>query len=287
MNLLVDILRGSSRREIFDQKFHEIKTYGAGKEYSFDDWMFFLLQMIHIGLIEIAYDDRHRLRVTDEGRKVLFEAKKVLLAMPQAKIKPEERLPRLVEKSKAQLLREDLFEQLVALRKQVAQQQGMPPYLIFSDATLQIMAEKRPLSDHDMMEVSGVGERKLQLYGDAFIGAIRRFVLEKTGDGQRVAGSTQLQSWEMYKNDQTVEEIAKVRGLSPFTVMSHLATMYERGEMVDIQQWVSPEDCDFIQGALPLFEEPYQMRPLFDHFEGRFSFDQIRWALAAFRRKHK
>jgi ATP-dependent DNA helicase RecQ len=287
MNLLVDILRGSSRREIFDQKFHEIKTYGAGKEYSFDDWMFFLLQMIHIGLIEIAYDDRHRLRVTEEGKKVLFEGKKVLLAMPQPKAVPEERLPRFTEKTKAQLLKESLFEQLVALRKQVAQQQGMPPYLIFSDATLQIMAEKRPLSDQEMMEVSGVGERKLQLYGDAFIGSIRRFVLEKTSNGQRVTGSTQLQSWEMFKNGQPVEEIAKIREISPFTVMSHLASMYERGEMVDIGQWVSPEDCDFIQGALPLFEEPYQMRPLFDHFEGRFSFDQIRWALAAFRRINK
>ena len=284
MNLLVEILRGSGRREIFENKYHEIKTYGAGKEYSFDDWMFFILQMIHMGVIEIAYDDFNRLRVTEEGKKVLFEGKKVLLAMPQPKIKHEKAAPRLAEKPKGQVLRDELFEKLAALRKQVSQQQGMPPYLIFSDATLQAMAEKRPLNDSDMLQVSGVGERKLQLYGDAFIAEIRRFVLEKSSEGQTVVGSTQLLSWEMFKNGQTVEAIATARELSPITVIGHLATMYERGELLDIGQWVSPEECDIIQGALPLFEEPYQLRPIFDHFDGRFAFDKIRWAIAAYRK---
>ena len=287
MNLLVDILRGSNRREIFEQKFHEIKTYGAGKEYSFDDWLFLLSQMLHLGLVEIAYDDHNRLRVTDEGKKVLFENKKVSLALPQPKPKPTEggRLPHTPEKSKSQLLKEELFERLVALRRTVAQQQGVPPYLIFSDATLVDMAEKRPLTDADLLQVSGMGERKLQLYGDAFIGEIRRFVLEKTGEGTRVTGSTQLQTWDLFKKGHFVEEIAEIRQISTLTVMSHLATMYERGESVDIGQWVSPEECDIIQGALPLFEEPYLMKAIFEHFNERYSFDKIRWAIADFRRK--
>ncbi len=280
MNLLVDILRGSARREIFDNRFHEIKTYGAGREYSFHDWMYFLLQMIHIGLIEIAYDDHSHLRVSDSGKKVLFEGKKVPLAMPQPKEKPGEKTPRFAEKSKAQTLRDELFEKLAALRKQVAQQQGTPPYLIFSDATLQIMAERRPTTDADMLQVSGVGERKLQLYGDAFIGAIRRYVLEKAEAGERVVGSTQLQTWELFKSGKTVEEIAQIRGISAMSVMNHLAAMYERGELIDIRQWVSEDECDLIQGALPLFEEPYQLKPIFEHFEGQFSYDKIRWALA-------
>lgn len=287
MNLLVDILRGSNRREIFEQNFHEIKTYGAGKEHSFDDWLFLLSQMLHLGLVEIAYDDHNRLRVTDEGKKVLFENKKVSLALPQPKPKQAERgrLPQTPEKSKTQLLKEELFERLVTLRRTVAQQQGVPPYLIFSDATLVEMAEKRPLTDADLLQVSGVGERKLQLYGDAFIGEIRRFVLEKTGDGTRVTGSTQLQTWDLFKKGHLVEEIAELRQISTLTVMSHLATMYERGESVDIGQWVSPEECDIIQGAFPLFEEPYQMKPIFEHFGERYSFDKIRWAIADFRRK--
>jgi ATP-dependent DNA helicase RecQ len=238
------------------------------------------MQMIHVGLIEIAYDDFSKLRVTDEGKKVLFEGKKVSLVMPQPKEKAKEKAPRSVDKSKTQVLRDELFDRLVAMRKQVAQKQGVPPYLIFSDATLQIMAERRPLTDGDMLQVSGVGERKLQLYGDAFMDEIRRFVREKSGEGQTVTGSTQLQSWEMFKSGETVEAIAKARELSPFTVVSHLATMYERGELLDIRQWVSPEESDLIQGALPLFEEPYSMKALFDHFNGKFTYDKIRWAMA-------
>lgn len=287
MTLLVDILRGSSRREIFDNNYHQIKTYGAGKEYSYDDWMYFLLQMMHLGLVEIAYDDHHRMRVSEAGKKVLFEQKKVPLAMPQPKEKTQGRMPKVVEKTKTQVLREELFERLVQLRKLVAQKQGVPPYLIFSDATLEAMAEKRPLNDDAMLQISGVGERKLQLYGDTFMAEIRKFVLEKTGEGLQVKGATQIATWEMFKAGKTVEEIAREREMSPTTIMGHLATMYERGELVDIHHWVSAEECDIIQGALSLFEEPYQLRPIFDHFKERYTFDQLRWAIADFRRNQK
>jgi ATP-dependent DNA helicase RecQ len=210
----------------------------------------------------------------------------VPLALPQPKIAKEERqrLYAIPEKSKSQLLKEELFERLVALRRSLAQQQGVPPYLIFSDAALDDMAEKRPLADADMLRVSGMGERKLQLYGDAFISEIRRFVLEKTGEGARITGSTQLITWDLYQKSHLVEEIAEIRGMSTLTVVSHLATMYERGETLDISRWVSPEECDVIQGALPLFEEPYQMKAIFEHFSERYNFDKIRFAIADYRR---
>lgn len=285
MNLLVDILRGSSKRDIFDNNYHQIKTYGAGKEYSYNDWLYFLLQMMHLGLVEVAYDDRHRLRVTDEGKKVLFDGKKVPLAMPIPKEQQQERAPRSVEKSRAQVLREELFERLVQLRRAVAQRQGVPPYLIFSDATLQIMAEKHPVTDNAMKEISGVGERKLQLYGDVFIGEIRKFVAEKKGEGHQVRGGTQIITWEMFRDGNSVEDIAQTRGLSATTIQSHLASMYEHGETLDITHWIEPEERDIIQGALHLFEEPYQLRPILDHFDGRYSFDKIRWAIADARRR--
>ena len=292
MNLLIDILRGSRRSEIIEQRFHEIKTYGAGKEFTFDDWLYLLSQMLHTGLIEIAYDAHSQLRVTEEGKKVLYEGKKVSLALPQPKVratKPGEkdRSPRVQEKSKSQLLREELFDRLVALRRSLAQQQGVPPYLIFSDASLQDMAEKRPLTDADILRVNGMGERKLQLYGDAFIGEVRRFVLEKSDEGARVTGSSQLQTWELYRKGHSVAEIAEIREMSTLSVTSHLAQMYERGETLDISQWVSPDECDLIQGALPLFEEPYVLKAIHEHFEGRFDYDKIRFAIADFRRGNK
>ncbi|HMX41080.1 MAG TPA: DNA helicase RecQ, partial [Saprospiraceae bacterium] len=118
MNLLIDVLRGSGRREIMEQGYHQIKTYGAGKEYSYDEWLFLISQMLHLGLIEIAYDERNVLRVTAAGRAVLFEGKKVSLALPQPKLSAEEKKaaakeklpPALRPKSQREVFREELFE---------------------------------------------------------------------------------------------------------------------------------------------------------------------------------
>jgi len=284
MSLLTDILRGSQRREIRENNYDQIKTFGAGKEYGYDDWLFLLSQMLHVGLIEIAYDDHNCLRVTEEGKKILFEGKKVALASPLPKAKPGVPTQHVVEKSKPQIMREELLQRLTSLRRDLAVQQGIPPYTLFSDLTLQQMADAKPLSDAEMLDIEGVSERKLQLYGDAFMGEIRRFVLEKTQAGERIVGSTNFISFDLFKRGHSVEEIAELRGFSTMTVMGHLATMYERGELIDLSQWVSAEECDIIQGALSLFEEPYQMKVIHEHFGGRFNYDQIRFAIADFRR---
>lgn len=176
MQMLVDVLRGSGRREIFENGFHQVKTYGAGKEYSFDDWMFLLSQMLHHGLLEIAYDDHNRLRLTDAGRDVLFGRKKLLLALPVKVGKPVEPAK---ERSTAPVQRDELFKRLQELRRQLGRERGVPPYLIFSDTTLDLMAVRKPQTDEALLQISGVGERKLQLYGDAFLGVIREFTASK------------------------------------------------------------------------------------------------------------
>ncbi len=288
MHLLVDILRGSQRREIMEAGYHQIKTYGAGKEHSFDDWLYLLSQMLHTGLIEIAYDDGSCLKVTTGGRAVLFEEKKVKLVMPQVpEKKTKERLPVLRAKPQGEVQREELFDRLVALRRQVAQQQGVPPYIVFTDATLTDMAEKRPFNDYDFQHVSGVGERKLQLYGNLFIAEIRRYMLEKTNDGVRVVGSSALQTWNLHQQGRSLAQIAEERKISAITVESHLATMYEGGEMLDLYDWIGPEELDLIQGALLLFREPYQVKEISEHFSDQFGYDKIRWAIADYRRNRR
>jgi len=289
MHLLVDILRGSQRREIMEAGYNQIKTYGAGKEHSFDEWLYLLSQMLHTGLVEIAYDDGSVLKVTNNGRAVLFEEKKVKLVMPpQLKAqKTKEKLPVLKARPQGEMQREELFDRLVALRRQVAQQQGVPPYIVFTDATLTDMAEKRPFNDYDFQQVSGVGERKLQLYGNLFIAEIRRYVLEKTNEGIRVVGSSALQTWALYQQKRSLEEIAEERKISVVTVESHLATMYEGGEMLDLYNWIEPEELDLIQGALSLFKEPYQVKEISEHFSDQFGYEKIRWAVADYRRNRR
>lgn len=285
MNMLVNILRGSRNREILENGYDQLKTYGAGREYSFDDWLFLIMQMLHNGLIEIAYDDNHRLRVTATGNTILFDQKKVNLAIPPV-VQPKQSAPKVELKpvTKTQQLRDELFERLRLLRRELAQSAGVPPYTIFSDATLTEMAEKRPVMDTDMLMISGVGERKLQQFGDVFIAEIRRFMLDKEDSGVKVQGSTYLISWNMYRQGTPVEEIARLRNISPTTVISHLCTMYERGEAVDFSDWISPEEMDIIKGALSLFSEPFVMKDIFEHFHQQYNFEKIRWAIAEHRR---
>jgi ATP-dependent DNA helicase RecQ len=289
MNMLVDVLRGSNRRDIFANKYNEIKTYGAGKEYSYDEWIFLLSQMLHVGLIDIAYDDRNTLKLTNAGRAVLYDGRKVQLAKLLSKeLKEAEKQAQIAAskpKSAEQTLKEQLLDLLVSLRRTISQQQGVPPYLIFTDATLQEMAEKRPVTDADLLKISGVGERKLQLYGNDFLEEIRKFTLQKVADGVRVTGSTQIVTWDLFKNGSTIEEIAQQRGLSTMSIVGHLAFMYEKGEYLDLYQFVSPEELDIITGALPLFSEPYKIGDIYEHFEQRYPYDKIKFAIADMLRK--
>lgn len=172
MLLLVDVLRGSAKREVLERGFHQIKTYGAGKEFSAEQWMFLLSQMLHHGLIEMVYDEHNRLRVTDEGREVLYGRKSIRLAVPP---RPEKYAPAGKEQQAPHPGSNELFRQLVELRRRLGQERGIPPYLIFSDVTLELMSTRRPRTDADLLRISGVGERKLHLYGDAFLETIRRF----------------------------------------------------------------------------------------------------------------
>lgn len=304
MSLLTDILRGSRRQEVFEGNYHQIKTYGAGREYSYDVWLFLLSQMLHLGLLEIAYDEGNHLRVTDVGKQVLFEGRKVPLAMPPDAVKPQPTVP-VPAKEVAALnaLRDELFERLRTLRRQVAQENGLPPYMVFSDATLLDMAHKRPVESYELGEISGVGEVKQKNYGHLFTQAIRSFLVDK---GLAVVSNmpeptappvsrkraelpsgqtTQSYTIALYQEGLTVAEIAERRQISVPTLMGHLVSYYEQGGEVRLSDFVSEEALDQIQGALPLFPEPYRLRDILVHFDERYTYDEIRWAIAAHKRK--
>lgn len=282
MNMLVNILRGSRNREIIEGGYDQIKTYGQGKDLSFDSWMYLIMQLLHLGYIEIAYDENHWLKVTAAGMSVLFENNKVQLAIPPDRIQSsqERKAPEVRPASRTQLLANELFERLRLLRRNLAQQIGIPPYQIFSDATLKEMADKRPIKESDLLIISGVGERKLQEYGSPFVREIQAFLRDKNDEGVKLTGSSQFITYDLVKKGMTLEEVAQHRNMSLGTVQNHLCVMYERGFEIDYTTWISEEEVDIICGALPLFEKPYVLRDIFENFQQKYSFEKIRWALA-------
>jgi ATP-dependent DNA helicase RecQ len=184
MQMLIDILRASGRAELIQAGYDKLKTYGAGRDLPFKVWKEYLYQMLQLGYLEIDYASVQTLTVTPSGRKVLFgEARAILTAFrePDESARPpgkarkaqpaSPREPvRIIETGSAE---ETLMDSLRQLRSRIARQEGMPSYIVFSDAALQDMVDKKPLTLEDFAGIRGVGEVKLEKYGNVFVALIR------------------------------------------------------------------------------------------------------------------
>ncbi|MBR9921334.1 MAG: DNA helicase RecQ [Bacteroidetes bacterium] len=280
VNMLIDILRASGKRELLEKGYHNIKTYGAGRDLGFPEWRHYIEQILQMGLLELALDDHQKLRLTEASKKILFEGEAVSLVEWQ-KDGPKKQEKEAVSQTQS----DELFERLRKLRLQLARQRGIPPYRVFSDATLRDMVEKRPVTDSEMQEVSGVGDRKLQLYGDVFQEEIKSYMLEKTKAGSLVKGGARLLSFEAFKSGKKVKEIAVERGVSESTVIGHLLQFYEKGDDVDLSLLIDKEAISAILKVLPELEKPYKPKEIFEALSGKYKYDQIRIALAYYYRE--
>lgn len=172
MNLLIDILRGSRSQAVMQGGYDQVKTYGAGRDLRFEDWRNYLHQLINIGVIEIAYDNHYALRRGILADQVLYSSRRIDLVRPDDAPKPTTEKT----KTKGEGTRDELFEQLRVVRKQLADEQNVPAYVVFTDTTLEDMARQRPTTPDALRNVSGVGERKLQLFGKQFLDVIVGYV---------------------------------------------------------------------------------------------------------------
>lgn len=172
----VDILRGSMRNDITGNKYHLIKTFGAGRDISAIEWKHYLLQMLQLGLIDIDYERGKKLSVTPFGIDVVHGKRKILLSKFNRQETPQKQKKSAPEKHSSE---KELFEILKAVRRQESVKIGIPPYLIFSDASLKDMATKAPTRKEEFALVSGVGEKKLQRFWQPFVNAVVKFLSEK------------------------------------------------------------------------------------------------------------
>lgn len=174
----VAILRGSMRADIRAMGYDHLPTFGVGADLSYEEWVHYITQMIQLGLLELSYEKPNLLKVTPYGMRVLRGREPLTLSVYVAP-QPRRRSAKSAD-AVAETLVTDPVEQLVAhlkrVRTEVALQQGLRPYLVFSDATLLDMARLRPTDLGAFLEVSGVGEAKAKRFGERFIGEIRRFI---------------------------------------------------------------------------------------------------------------
>jgi ATP-dependent DNA helicase RecQ len=168
---VVDVLRGSVNERVQRYGHDRLSTYGIGDEFTTVEWLSIVRQLIHRGLLIQDMADYAVLKLTREARAVLVGDERIELARPRVKARPKARRG---SAAGANLRPEDerLFEALRALRKQLAEERGVPPYVIFGDATLLEMCRHRPGNEEAFLAINGVGEVKRERFGDAFLAAI-------------------------------------------------------------------------------------------------------------------
>ncbi|MBD1396291.1 DNA helicase RecQ [Pontibacter sp. JH31] len=284
MSLLVDVLRGSRNSQVLSSGYDRIKTYGAGRDIGTLDWHRYLHQMLNAGLIELAYDQNYTLKLTDQSRQVLFEGRKIeLVKFEEVKQQDE---PRIKEKPKREIIRDALFERLRALRKRLADELNVPPYVVFTDSTLQEMAAEKPTNKIAMLSISGVGAQKFERYGHDFISEIIAFMTEEQAKGSAIKGATHLVTWEAYKQGYSPEEIAQQRKLNPITIYSHLATLLEQGYAIPVKDFVSKREYDSIVEAIEKLGRDAKLKELFEYLDERYEYFKIRLSLAMYKKQY-
>jgi ATP-dependent DNA helicase RecQ len=171
---VVEVLRGSASQRIRSLGHDRLSTYGIGRELSQDAWGSIIRQLVHLGYLEQDMGNYGVLRLTPLARPLLRGEERLELARPRVRIAAAvKKEPKRGKTGAPQ--DEGLFQALRALRKRLADEQQVPPFVIFSDATLLEMAAFRPADTAEMARINGVGMHKLGRYGTDFIRVIREF----------------------------------------------------------------------------------------------------------------
>jgi ATP-dependent DNA helicase RecQ len=256
LNHVVEVLTGADTEKIRKFGHEQLSTYGIGQEHGRPEWGAIGRELVRLGYVKQDAARFNVLELTPEGRAVLRERRPVQLTKPMKT--PESKSPRAGEIT----CDEALFERLRALRKRLADERGVPPYIVFSDVALRQMARSYPGNDREFIRISGVGERKLAEFGNLFLAEIAGFL--QTNARQIFAdesfepappparprlGDTARETLKMFRAGQSVEDIASRRGLTTGTVYGHLATALEAGEPIDLAQFLTAPQQEEIAAA--------------------------------------
>jgi ATP-dependent DNA helicase RecQ len=171
---LIDVLLGRTTEKVVARGHERLSTFGIGTEFNKNQWLALASELLRAGWLELE-PERRTLHLTSDGRNALRDGREFAFAKPRIVGKQTKRRKAAAGTREAGPVESELFEQLRGLRKRLADAQGVPPYVVFSDATLRQLASEKPTSLTAFRNVSGVGDVKLERYGNAFVTAISGF----------------------------------------------------------------------------------------------------------------
>ncbi len=298
MGHTIDVLRGSKNERVLRHGHDQLSTYGIGKDRSVEEWRLLGRSLIHQRLVDETTDGYSMLKLNDLSWEVLRQQRTVMVAVVPTK---STELATTTDVDTAEV--EDLYARLQGLRKRLADEQSVPPYVVFANASLRLMAQKQPQTFAQFAEISGVGSRKLAQYGDAFLDEIRAFREERglpvTGKydvavapvetapiAATAASYTQLQTLELFEQGLSLADIAERRNLRLSTVSSHLAELLDRGYTINLDRVVPPDRREKILQAIEAVGGSSR-RAIYEYLKAKYSYDEIYLVAACWRQQQR
>ena len=252
---VVEVLTGANTEKIRKFGHEQLSTYGIGKEHDRGEWGAIGRELVRLGLLKQEAERFNVLALTPEGREALRSRLKVMLTR-KLESSPEKR-----HAAGEVECDETLFEKLRDLRKKLADERGVPAYIVFSDVALRLMARRYPATEAEFGQISGVGEKKLAEFGRMFVREIaeyleenERVIFEDEPPAARKrekisVTSTIRTTLDLFGEGLSVQQIAAKRGLAESTIFSHLADGIEAGQVVDLNRLLSAEEQAKIEAA--------------------------------------
>ena len=278
-NYVIDFLRGSQSAKIRDVH-RQLKTYGVGSDLSKDNWRHYLNELIHEGLLKRSAGQYPDIELTEKSHAVLKGETKV-------KLSKAVEVETAFIKEEAPELHADLVRILKDLRRMLADSEGVPAYVVFSDATLHELASFLPNTLEELHRISGFGTIKVQRYGEVLLAQIRKYCEQHQLDSnlppvqptsrkksKTTSGATYLKTLELFQAGKNRFEISKERGLALGTIESHFEKLIRQGK-IKANDVLEEETISIIKDAISKVEQ-VGLRPVKEELGDAFTYGEIR-----------
>lgn len=294
LGMLIDVLRGSRNQQILRLGYDKLPTFAVGKDLKYEEWAEYIMQMLNAGAMDIAYDESHNFKLNEQSWEILKGQKKLYLANYVSYSERQENLQKQTVNIITDDIPEDknLFALLKTFRKKLAMEAGLPPYVIFTDASLRAMAAYKPTTVESMLQMNGVGDKKMESYGHDFLRKIQDYCSSNPeaahvakpirSIGKKPKIDTYEATYELYQEGLDVEQMAESRTLSPNTILGHLVKLAEKGKDIDLKKFIAKKTYQtIIEEAEKLEMQPTDpLKPLAEALENRANYGEIKIALA-------
>jgi ATP-dependent DNA helicase RecQ len=278
--MIIDVLKGSKNKKLLEARLNELSTYGIMINHDKKDLNLMLNKLAADGYLRFTEEAYPVIKLTNKSLPVLKNNEKVYMKLKVSKVKHQES--------------EKLFEILKQLRKEIANRENLPPYIIFHDTTLKEICSVLPLNLNKLGKIKGMGERKLNLYGEEILSIISNYVKEMGIDLQEETHNqmqavkaekeedraekmkSHIITYNLYMSGMPISEITKIRGLTSITIEGHIFQAYSEGYDINLDDFIPKEAEGIILKVINELKDISKLKPIKENLPDNISYTAIK-----------